>query len=121
MLDLGEVRKWFPNDPEFQKTKNGMLCILQHQQSRTRVVVGNCHLEHNPLYDHVKFAQAVLLLQKAAAYMRANTVGSTPFICGGDFNSLPISSVLSAFYNEPLTDFSEEASPSTWHVPAEFD
>jgi len=35
-----------------------------------------------------------------------------PFICAGDFNSLPVSSVLSAFYNENIER--PEMCPSTW-------
>jgi hypothetical protein len=93
-------------------------------------VVGNVHFEHNPLQDHVKFAQAVCYMERAAKYIRDNKGGarsnslstvsdtdSLPFISGGDFNSLPISSGLSAFYNEDiesddLTKATEQ--PSVW-------
>ena len=74
--------------------------MLQHQQSHKTIVLGNCHLEHEPAKDHVKFAQAVFMLEKSAKYVREN--GGVPFICGGDFNSLPNSSVLSAFYGENI-------------------
>ena len=78
-------------------------------------MIGNAHFEPNPLQDHVKFAQAVYFMERAAKYIRDNkggarhnsmgTVSDTftlPFIAGGDFNSLPISSVLSVFYNEDI-------------------
>ena len=79
--------------------------MLQNQKSHKTIVVGNCHLENDPANDHVKFAQAVYLLEKSAKYVREN--GGVPFICGGDFNSLPISSVLSAFYCENIEDDEE--------------
>ena len=46
-----------------------------------------------------------------------------PFVTGGDFNATPISSVLSAFYNENIFAGKDEegVSPSTWRVPEDFD
>ena len=72
--------------------------------------MGNTQLEHNPSKDHVKFAQAAYLIEKAAKYVTENKGAreNIPFICGGDFNSLPISSVLSAWYGENIAATEEE-------------
>lgn len=103
-IDLNEIRKWFAADSGFpvSKNNNAMLCLLQNQQTNDTIVVGNAHLEHKPEWDHVKFAQAAFLVDKAAKYVREN--GNAPFICCGDFNSLPVSSVLSVFYGENIED-----------------
>ena len=102
LIDLNQLRQWFPRDssPPLSKNSNAMLCLLQNQKSHQTIVVANCHLEHKPQVDHVKYAQAVYLIEKAAKYVRDN--GGVPFICGGDFNSLPVSSVLTAFYGENI-------------------
>lgn len=123
--DIGNVRNWFPSAPEFSKAKKAMFCLLQNQKTKSKVVLGNTHFEHNPNYDHVKFAQAVMFIELAAKYCRDNnTFGSDslPFISGGDFNSQPISSVLSAFYNEDIESYqADDLSPSVWRIPADFE
>ena len=83
-------------------------------------MLGNAHLEHDPKKDFIKFAQACFLIEKAAKYVRENSSGATeqmPFICGGDFNSFPVSSVLSAFYAEDIEgkDLSNDKG-STWSI-----
>mmetsp|Transcript_23435 Transcript_23435/g.31395 ORF Transcript_23435/g.31395 Transcript_23435/m.31395 type:complete len:83 (-) Transcript_23435:174-422(-) len=63
-------------------------------------------------------------MERAARYIRENLGGrdTLPFISGGDFNAQPISSVLSAFYNENfLSEADDAASPSTWSIPEDFD
>ena len=72
--------------------------------SNETIVVGNAHFEHSPIVDHVKFAQACYYLEKLAKYIRDNktTTETLPFISGGDFNSLPVSSAMSAFYGENI-------------------
>ena len=87
-------------------------------------MVGNCHFEHDPRFDHVKYGQAIYYLERIAKYIRENKGMSEtlPFVTGGDYNSLPISSVLSAFYNEDIENspaFIEEESPSAWTIPTE--
>jgi len=58
-------------------------------------------------------------MEKAAKYVKENKgMGkSMPFICGGDFNSMPVSSVLSAIYGEDIEETSD-LKPSTWQLPA---
>ena len=95
-----------------------MLCLLQNTQTNATIVVGNAHFEHSPMLDHVKYGEAIYYVERAAQYIRENSVGrdSLPFISGGDFNAQPKSSALSAFYNENIFEESGEASPSTWKV-----
>lgn len=70
LIDFSDLAKSFPGQSEFLKPKKGMLCTLLSQKNRTSIVLGNVHLEWNPLYDHVKFAQAVYFLERAASYMK---------------------------------------------------
>ena len=107
LIDLGEVSQWFdqaPSQYSNARNKNAMLVLLRHQFSSKSIVVGNAHLEHRPELDHVKYAQTAFLMEKAAKYIQEHKgmAFSLPFICGGDWNSMPISSVLSAFYGEDI-------------------
>lgn len=87
-------------------------------------MVGNAHFEHNPIFDHVKYAQAIYYMERIAKYIRENKgmSDSLPFISGGDFNSQPISSGLSAFHNEDIESspaLLELECPSVWTIPSE--
>ena len=87
-------------------------------------MLGNAHFEHSPFNDHVKFAQAIHLVERAARYVNENATGRDsplPFILGGDFNAQPISSAMSVFYNEDIEKVSEDSSLSTWRIPEDFD
>ena len=56
-IEFSELESWFPKLEEFYKrSKVAMLCLLQHKVSNKTIVLGNTHFEHNPIYDHVKFA-----------------------------------------------------------------
>ena len=121
LIDLADIGQWMPNEVSYQKSKQAMLVYLQHRVSHQTIVLGNTHFEHSPLYDHVKFAQAVYFIERAAKYVRVNKSASEddslPFISGGDFNSLPMSSVLSAFYNENIESgdyVKANEMPSVW-------
>ena len=82
--------------------------------------MGNAHLDYNPKRDFVKFAQANFIMEQMSNFLnrhQGNGDGEEdgiPFILAGDFNSLPDSSVLSAFYGENIED--EEVN-SRWEVP----
>ena len=121
-VDLGEVKRWFgPNANEYTEGNNlnAMLCLFKHQTSRKKIIVGNAHFEHDPRRDHVKYAQAAFFIERAAKYIRENSGNdgySLPFISGGDYNALPISSTLSAFYDEDI-EGSNEMAPSLWQLP----
>ena len=91
-----------------------MLCLLLHKPSQQRIVVGNAHFDWHPSRDYVKYGQANFLIEKAAEFMRVHGEDGCelPLIICGDFNSEPVSSVLSAFYGEDIED-----SASTWSLP----
>lgn len=58
-------------------------------------------------------------MEKAAKYIKEHkrqNGENTPFILGGDFNSLPISSGLSAFYGEDI-EVDDSRAPSQWNLP----
>ena len=68
-------------------------------------MVANVHLEHEPSLDHVKYAQAYLMLERSARYLNKHKTSSglpLPFIMAGDFNSLPVSSAMSLLHNEDI-------------------
>ena len=67
--DLSEV---FPDLDEFKKRKQAILCLFRHVKTNETIVVGNTHFEHNPIFDHVKFAQACFYMEKIAKYIRDN-------------------------------------------------
>ena len=109
-IDFLDLKNQFPGVIEFQKKSRGaILCLLKHKASGQTIVLGNTHFEHDPLKDHVKFAQAAYYIEHIARYILKNkgNEDTLPFITGGDFNSLPISSVLSAFYNENIESLEE--------------
>ena len=110
IIDLGQVRRWFNKGDNFptSKNNNAMLCLLKHQESNQTIVIGNLHPEHHPMKDHLKFAQHAFFLEKAAKYIRDNRGDkeTLPFICGGDFNSLPISSVMNIYHDENFEELS---------------
>ena len=73
--------------------------------------------------DFVKFAQAYFVIEKSAQFIKERQKGTDdgteakiPLIFCGDFNSLPVSSVLSAVLGEDILD--EKCS---WKVPTETD
>ena len=61
---------------------------------------------------HVNFAYAHYLIDKAAEYIRKQSTQTMPFILCGDMNSLPSSSVISAFYGEDI-----EKNTSQFEIP----
>ena len=81
-----------------------MLCCLDHKKTQKKLIIGNAHLFWNPTHDHVKFAQAHFLKEKAAEYMRKLSFfgQNMPFILCGDFNSLPLSSVMLALEGKDI-------------------
>ena len=64
------------------------------------------------------------LVEKSAKYLRENQGASehVPFVLCGDFNSFPVSSVLSAIYAEDIEgkDRSNDTG-STWVIPEDAD
>ena len=106
-----------------------MLSLMYHTPSKETIVLGNTHFENKPELDHVKYAQAVYYIERIARYLKKHgtsdsfpfTVKELPFISGGDFNSLPHSSVMSVFYNENIErqpqDAIESKRSSKWTIP----
>ena len=66
--------------------------------SARSLVVGTTHLFWNPDFDDVKVAQAGLLMQRLARFLAtrftAQEGARIPVVLGGDFNSLPSSTVV---------------------------
>lgn len=84
-----------------------------------RFIGGSTHLHFNPNFDFVKHAQSLYLMEKAAQFLKKHGK-DLPIFIGGDYNSSPVSSVMSLLHSEdidPLTDNTE--CPSRWTIPPE--
>ena len=58
LIDLGQIRQWFPSDVNLPESKHNsaMLCVLQHNETGKLIIVGNTQFENRQEFDHVKFA-----------------------------------------------------------------
>ena len=70
LVDFDDLVQEYPGLPEFNKAKQGILCLLRHIMSSEIIVLGNAHFEHSPVFDHVKFAQACFYLEKIANFIK---------------------------------------------------
>lgn len=85
-----------------------MFCLFEHVESRKKFVAGNLHLHFNPEKDFIKFAQASYVVERGADFARRHTLNekeSIPIFICGDYNSMPISSVMSLFHDEDIEGF----------------
>ena len=114
-IDLNDIVKLYKNQKYFNWGNYFMLCLLQHNKTKKKIVVGNTHLVSTAAQDFAKFASSHYLLLKAAEYLRKWSDQPLPFILCGDMNSDPCSSALSAFYGEDI----EDANRSQWTIPVE--
>ena len=114
LINLDDVASLYKGTG-YRRHNQAMLVCLGHNKTKEMVIVGNAHLYYNPAQDQVRFAQAHFILDKAAAFCRKHTMGSAPipFIMCGDWNSHPVSSVLSAIYGEDI----EDEEKSSWTIP----
>ena len=102
-----------------------MFCLFEHLSSQRKVIAGNLHLHFNPKKDFIKFAQASYVLERGAKFMKKHSMDeSVPlpiFICG-DYNSTPVSSVMSLFHDEDIEGYSGTKQPaaesSHWQIPS---
>ena len=100
MNDLAEVY----GTRSYSRDNQGILCLFKHLISQESVVVGNMHLHYNPAKDYLKYAQAAYMRGRASRFNTKHADGqSLPLVLCGDFNSLPVSSVMSVFHNENIT------------------
>ena len=80
-----------------------MLCHFKHLKSQENVIVGNMHLHYNPDKDYMKYAQAAYMMERATRfYIKNSTSKVIPLVLCGDYNSLPVSSVMSVFHKEDI-------------------
>lgn len=123
-IDMNDMKHEFMNNDVLLRETQALFCLFRHQLSGKYLVVGNTHLFHDPAFDFVKHAQAVYLLKEASGFVAASklkislidadfTEDSIAFVQAGDFNSLPMSSVMSVFHNEDITS----NNPSMWQIP----
>ena len=121
-VDLNDLSKVFDNKL-FSQNNQAMFCLFEHVRSRKRIIAGNLHLHFNPDKDYIKFAQASYVMEKGALFAQKHTLDdkqTLPIIICGDFNSSPVSSVMSIFHDEDIEGYSNrraEREISCWRMP----
>ncbi len=81
------------------------------KESGVKFVAGSTHLHFNPQFDFVKYAQALYLKERAALFLQTHGV-DLPLVIGGDFNSEPVSSVMSLLHSEDIEEVYDVSVPS---------
>jgi len=103
-VDLNDLTSVY-NKSTYKTNNQAMFCLFEHLGSQKKIVAGNLHLHFNPEKDFIKFAQASYVLERGAAFVRKHSVAEEStlpiFICG-DYNSTPVSSVMSLFHDEDI-------------------
>ena len=105
--------------PKFEMGNQAMLLLFEHIKTGHRFVGGSIHLHFNPLKDYIKHAQSVYFIERASAFVKKHSQQETiPFFCGGDFNSGPISSVMSVIHHESILKYENEVvHGASWTIP----
>ena len=99
-----------------------MFCLFELIESRKKFIAGNLHLHFNPEKDFIKFSQASYVLERASEFQRRHSLKEKeeiPFFICGDYNSSPISSVMSLFHDEDIEGYSnryEKQKLSRWNL-----
>jgi len=109
-IDFDDLKNIYQNGSVFSNGNQALLCLFQHRESGRCFIGGSAHLHFNPKLDFIKHAQAIYLLERSAAFLRKHSNLNTlklheqvlPFFLGGDFNSTPISSVMSVIHHEEI-------------------
>ena len=104
-VDLNDLSKIY-NNKTYSRDNQAMFCLFEHLRSRKKIVTGNLHLHFNPQKDFIKFAQASYVVERGASFARRHTLDDAlPIVICGDYNSMPISSVMSLFHDEDIEGF----------------
>ena len=81
---------------KFVRNNVGLVALFNCAQLENRkIILSNLHVFWNPIHEDVKLAQVIFWRQKLISFMSTHSCHSknTVIIVGGDFNSLPQSSV----------------------------
>jgi endonuclease/exonuclease/phosphatase family metal-dependent hydrolase len=81
--------------------------MLRHAATGVVFVAANCHLYFDAKVDYIRHAQMVYLLERLALFIESASLKhglkhKPAVILCGDFNSGPVSSVMSVLHDEPL-------------------
>ena len=121
-VDLNDLATVF-NKSTYKRNNQAMFCLFEHLSSRKKVVAGNLHLHFNPEKDFIKFAQASYVMERGAAFVRKHSDAidsALPIFICGDYNSTPVSSVMSLFHDEDIeAKQSKQSQQSRWALPRE--
>ena len=105
VVDLSELGRLKAS--HFGFSNQGMFCMFRHLGTGVVFVCGNCHLHFNAKIDYVRYAQIVFLVERLNSFIEREmesllTTAKPCVLLCGDFNSGPVSSVMSALHGEPL-------------------
>ena len=104
-IDFDDLAKIYPAGGQFRRANQAMLCLFETKTNGRKFVAGTCHLHFNPKFDFVKHAQALYLKERASLFLQKHGL-ELPLFIGGDYNSEPVSSVMSVLHSEDiLTSF----------------
>jgi hypothetical protein len=70
----------------FLRRNVGLVCRLQHVQSKKTLVIANAHVYWNPSYEYVKLCQVHYMVQRAHAFSSSSNKNEGVVFCG-DLNS----------------------------------
>lgn len=98
MDDLGKI---YPGGSTFRRANQALLCLFEMKEGGRQFVAGTCHLHFNPKLDFVKYAQALYLKERAVVFVNKHGK-NLPLFIGGDYNSMPMSSVMSMLHSEDI-------------------
>ena len=60
----------YGGNEKFKKGNVGIICQLEHLETRKSFLVVNTHLYWNPKFDFVKYGQAFWLLMKISEFLK---------------------------------------------------
>jgi CCR4-NOT transcription complex subunit 6 len=86
----------------FKRGNVGLICLLEHIETKSKLIVVNTHIHWNTKYDYVKYAQGFWLLKCLSSFLQEQELDmeKTPVIICGDFNSKPNSSIYHLMNNK---------------------
>jgi len=116
-IDFDKISNLYPSGGVFRRANQAIICLFQLKTNGLKFVGASTHLHFNPQFDFVKHAQALYLMEKAASFLKLHDQ-DLPIFIGGDFNSTPVSSVMSVFHSEDIDPPTSVVDcPSRWRIP----
>ena len=105
---------------DYRKGNQALLGLLEHKETKQKLIVVSTHFHWNPNLDFVKYAQGVWLMRSISKFLKAHDLAvndaesssgdhekaddltkqcNIPLIISGDFNSKPSSTLIHLMNN----------------------